>query len=187
MDFANWKRIRTAIEHENQLINQRFTWLLVLNGLIVTAFGSIFVHVPPGTIDSLEKTLTQNEKLVLSGLAFCGILFSVFSHSAMRSAFEQHDKLKLWWEDHKLRKAASDHPPICGEHPKFLFLRLHYYYFPIIFIVIWMTLFLVVLFTELLRVLHYVIIPFCFGGAVIGLLYLGVIWERKHTKNRPRK
>ncbi|MEM9978375.1 MAG: hypothetical protein AAF808_12185 [Cyanobacteria bacterium P01_D01_bin.2] len=46
-EYADWKRIRSAVEHENALINYRQTWLLTSQAFLLTAFGSLLVASEP--------------------------------------------------------------------------------------------------------------------------------------------
>lgn len=38
--LINWRRIRSAIEHGNALVNYRINWVLLSQGLILTAFAA---------------------------------------------------------------------------------------------------------------------------------------------------
>jgi hypothetical protein len=40
--IVDWKRVRSAIEHENVLTNQRFTWLLTSQGFLLGGFVLVF-------------------------------------------------------------------------------------------------------------------------------------------------
>src|SRR5450432_1936008 len=117
-DFADWKRVRAAIEHENELTHHRLTWLLAMNAVLVTAFGAligkVFTISPPNVVGSFNEA----EKIVLVSLAVCGMLFSIFSASGLYAAHEQHTRLVKWWYSSPQRRDRDLHPEIVGKDPK---------------------------------------------------------------------
>ena len=44
-DLKRYELIRNYVEHENSLINDRLTWLLLSQGLIFSAFGGLFIPI----------------------------------------------------------------------------------------------------------------------------------------------
>jgi hypothetical protein len=41
-EYADWKRIRSALEHENTLVNHRVTWLLTSQAFLIAALVAVF-------------------------------------------------------------------------------------------------------------------------------------------------
>ncbi|MBL9128289.1 MAG: hypothetical protein JNL97_11605, partial [Verrucomicrobiales bacterium] len=39
-NFTRWQLCRQVIEHEDNLVNHRLTWFLVINGFLMTACGA---------------------------------------------------------------------------------------------------------------------------------------------------
>ncbi len=134
----DWQRVRSAIEHENDLINQRLTWLLVSQGFIFGAFGVALNKLTEAVHD---LALRNDIHALLFALASTGFLTSIFFSRGILTAHLQHNALKLWWEKRVPDKLARerDHPPICGNHPSFGF-QIPYHWFPYVFTCAWLCL-----------------------------------------------
>jgi hypothetical protein len=60
-DFADWKRVRSSIEHENSLVNHRLSWLFASQAFLYAAFAVVFNawknpgagNTPPGSCQVL--------------------------------------------------------------------------------------------------------------------------------------
>jgi hypothetical protein len=136
---VDWKRVRAALEHENLLINQRFTWLLSCQGLLLAGYVLAFQSsVKPANVR--PELVSQ---IVLFALAFAGILTSLFLSRGIHAAHQQHDVLKRWWVDNYIEKKTNPsltlHPPICGNEPT-MWVTLHYHQLPIVFLLVWVIL-----------------------------------------------
>jgi hypothetical protein len=106
-DVENWKRVRTAIEHENTLVNQRLTWLFASQALLLSGFGLIFVaflnvelaasvHIPPV---STYVPLVPYVSIILIVLAETGMYICLVVGVSLRAAFDQLCILTEWWND----------------------------------------------------------------------------------------
>jgi hypothetical protein len=102
-EIVDYKRVRKAIEHENELTHHRLSWLLTTQTILGAAFGLI-VH----DIDS--KNIYKGILIVLS---LIGILTSAFIRNYLIAAEDHHEELRAWWRN-RVRTAA--HPPITGRH-----------------------------------------------------------------------
>jgi prepilin signal peptidase PulO-like enzyme (type II secretory pathway) len=158
-EIVDWKRVRSAIEHENMLTNQRFTWLLTSQGFLLGGFVLVF---QASTKADARVGLEQLFQIVLSALALAGILVSLHLSRGILAAHEQHKRLEDWWV--RRRKEDEDrHPPICGKEPRFL-VTLHYHKFPVVFMIVWLILILAALYERLLAY-----------GQEIGVILLGSV------------
>lgn len=139
LEYANWKRIRLAIEHENALTNARFTWLLTSQGLLLAAFALIFTTVAKGELKGGLGGLTSEDlllecQIILLALSIAGMVTAFYFALGLRAAHVQHDHLRSWWmarfDD------PSRHPRICGNEPRLIVL-LHYHNFPFLLFLLW--------------------------------------------------
>jgi len=126
-EIVDWKRVRSAIEHENELTNHRLTWILSSQAFLLVAFALMF---QASTKTDVDKLLLPFYRYLLAGISTIGILAAVYLSSGLAAAQRQHKQLETWWA--KREKDASRHPPICGNAPQ-LFLKLPYHGFPLIF------------------------------------------------------
>ena len=55
--MADWRSIRASIEHENQLVNYRFTWLLTFETLLFGALGVSAKEITSGMSTAEEGDL----------------------------------------------------------------------------------------------------------------------------------
>lgn len=90
--FADWRRVRLAIEHENTLIHHRITWLLTSQGFIIAVLGAVFN----------EAQKTQGLNLQHAGLlTFLLSLVSVLICRAIAKSLGEADihleNLDKWW------------------------------------------------------------------------------------------
>lgn len=83
-DFSDWKRVRSAIEHENNLVNHRLTWLLLAQGGLFTLFSSL------SSIDEI---------FIRVCVAFFGMIFCLFMYIPLREADKALESLHVWWHN----------------------------------------------------------------------------------------
>ena len=163
-EIVNWKRVRAAIEHENTLTNNRFTWLLSSQAFLFAAFALIF---EASTKNDVVDALRPFYKYLLAVFALTGILVALFLSLGLLAAQHQHDALVRWWNEHTNKQTRkSRHPPICGHIPRFG-LNLPYPTFPIVFVFAW----LICLFISL----QDWIAPYANGLGVALLIFVGVV------------
>jgi len=115
--MTDWRSIRASIEHENQLVNYRFTWLLTFETLLFTAFG-IFVK------EFFSEYAKDSERIppplglyciALVGFVSIGIIAAFYVKRYIRGAENAHDFLVQWWRDkYRDNISSSANPPICG-------------------------------------------------------------------------
>ena len=150
-NITDWKRVRGALEHENLLIDQRFTWLLVTQGFLFTATGAIYksyIDTKPNRTDVLHQpefllvlianrtdVLHQHEFLLVL-IAVLAMVLCVFLWRGMAAARLQHGVLANWWREQE-KLELGKHPSISGDEPK-LGVTLHYHYLPVVFYVTWL-------------------------------------------------
>ena len=136
-EIVDWKRVRSAIEHENELTNHRLTWMLTSQAFLFAAFALMF---QASTKTDVDKSLLPFYKYVLAGISLTGILSAAYLSSGLAAAHKQHQLLEKWWADRITDDAR--HPPISGKPPQFF---LPYYGFPFIFVLGWLVFTLVTL------------------------------------------
>lgn len=101
-DFADWKRVRSAIEHENNLVNHRLTWLFLAQGGLFTIFASVGGNNCPSEATNFIKIC-----VAIFGMLTCGFLFV-----PLREADKALVALHKWWYDRINNKQIQSHPPI---------------------------------------------------------------------------
>jgi hypothetical protein len=94
--LADWKRIRSAIEHENMLVNHRLTWLFTTQGFLIAFFGLIIKLY----IDLQDdKRNTFFGPLIIISVTIC-VLALYMCRSVRRGligASDQLRKIDNWW------------------------------------------------------------------------------------------
>jgi hypothetical protein len=144
-EVVDWKRVRAALEHENVLINQRFTWLLSCQGLLFAAYVLVFQSAVK---DDVKPELVPVFQIVLAALALAGMLTGLFLSRGIHAAHQQHDVLKKWWVTH-YTDSEHRHPPICGNEPK-MWVTFHYHHLPIVFLFVWLIMALAALYEKII-------------------------------------
>lgn len=101
---------RELIRHEDGLVNNRVTWLLVLQGFLFTAFVN--------GVGLYQKTFSRSTAAAVTiGLALIclfGIVSSLVVLNVVQIAFAQMEKVKTWWKKTGL---SESFPPVSGELP----------------------------------------------------------------------
>jgi hypothetical protein len=138
-EIVDWKRVRSAIEHENDLTNHRFTWLMASQAFLFAAFGLTWQASTQTNVTADYRPLYQ---MILAGFAVTGILISIYLSWGIRAAKKQHNALEVWWRD-RPKMDANRHPPLCGSDPR-AFGDMPYYRIPYIFAFAWVILALIV-------------------------------------------
>lgn len=90
--FADWRRIRLAIEHENTLVNHRITWLLTSQAFVISATVAIFNEALKPDGISLDKAW-----ILLLVIAIISLLICFAIGRALMEADKQLDSLDKWW------------------------------------------------------------------------------------------
>jgi hypothetical protein len=86
--LADWKRVRSAIEHENTLVNHRLTWLLSSQAFLFAGFGVIYAG---------KNNLYSMIILAVIGMLGIAISFKIFID--IENAGKQLWKLDQWWHE----------------------------------------------------------------------------------------
>jgi hypothetical protein len=104
--------VREIIRHEDNLVNNRVTWLLVLQGFLFTAFVN--------GLSLLDKLVDQRFRpRLISGLVVIGALGitnSITARNTISSAYKHSYRVGRWWEEH-IRDSTEKHPPIKAPFP----------------------------------------------------------------------
>jgi hypothetical protein len=176
-EIVDWKRVRSAIEHENELTNHRLTWMLNSQAFLFAAFALTF---QASTKKDVDASFLPFYMYVLAGISLTGILAAAYLSSGLAAAQRQHKQLEKWWAARK--KDKSRHPPISGDAPQF-FLRLPYHGFPFIFVLGWLVFIMVTLKDVLALYADRIGIVLLVIVTTIGLVTIGFLLGRRGTKN----
>lgn len=181
-EIVDWKRVRSAIEHENELTNHRFTWLLTSQGFLFAAFALVFQASTKTDVKDESRFFYQ---YILSGLAVTGIFISLYVRLALRAAEIQHEILRSWWEK-RIGDRRDNHPPICGIPPTWLLRILPYSSFPILFVLSWIIFVLIVLLDFIKPYANTIGIILLLFTIVFGLVIFGfMLGRRKSSRTSP--
>lgn len=116
--------VRSMIQQENELINQRLSWLTTVQGLLFTALGF-----------SWEKTGAHR---LVNVLIFLGVAISVIVLQAITFATMAMWRLHHWWEQNK--PASYKGPDIIGLPPPKIITAKYigaWSFIPLLFIIAW--------------------------------------------------
>lgn len=119
---ADWKRVRSLIEHEDELINQRTTWLLSVNAFLFTSF---FLSHKSDTTPDLAQLSTWLSLII----PLAGVSMSYAIMTGIVAAVNQLKRTENWWlwrsqlDPRNYKICADDcdnnrHPQIVGFREK---------------------------------------------------------------------
>jgi hypothetical protein len=117
-DKENFDMVREIIRHEDNLVNNRVTWLLVLQGFLFAAFVNGL-----GLLDKLPGPfrLRAIGGLLLIGLL--GIVTSLVARNTISTAYDHIEKVTSWWEK-LIKDSIQNYPPVRGSYPSNWFYKL---------------------------------------------------------------
>lgn len=145
-EVVDWKRVRSAMEHENHLSLERARMLTTSQAFLFAAYFLIYTEH-----DNVES---WSIKFLLALISIIAVFISVFIFLGMKTARVQHTKLERWWSSrigakHRVdgirpTKARTRHPPLCGKDPDGFFglKYLRFHHFPLFFLLTWASVFL---------------------------------------------
>jgi hypothetical protein len=126
-DFADWKRVRSSIEHENGLVNHRLSWLFASQAFLYTAFAVVF-----NAWKNLDRAGNSGScQVLLAIISIVGVFVCVSIQRGLWEAGDQLSSLDRWWyetsaeresiarrptgswRDQRIQK-DKDHPPLQG-------------------------------------------------------------------------
>jgi hypothetical protein len=139
---ADWKRVRGAIEHENNIINNRLTWLFTSQLILFGGYFSLIQKSIEEGIDIHDKAFNQS----LTILPFIGIGVSAVILVGIDAAIKQIHALDVWWSkigmnagaiEDKQGRIAYQHPSINGNFNGALYRILNIRWVPFLMIIAW--------------------------------------------------
>lgn len=101
----HWEMVRSAIVHEDNLVNHRLTWLLSLHAFVLIAFGAVqsgVLNSPPGK----ENWVKGVVEACLGGLFLAAFFASRAVLYSINTAMFQLCLLASWWR--------GKYPEACG-------------------------------------------------------------------------
>lgn len=98
-EIVDWKRIRALIEHENQLINHRMTWLLLLQAALFSVTESSLIR--------MLKEGRTDDTIVIMPAALIGFLVSLFITLTISQAEKLIHESVSWWKQIRLGECGD--------------------------------------------------------------------------------
>ncbi len=129
LERDDWKRVRSVIEHENNLTNNRITWFVATQAFLIAAFTTVFSQCIKNN-ETCQDVLRLCPILYLV-IAITGAISCVFIYVSLYHGRIQLDRLDKWWHigrewrsftsilDESKRQvgresASKSHPPLQG-------------------------------------------------------------------------
>jgi len=127
-EYADWRRIRLAVEHENTLVNHRITWLLTSQAFLIAALVGVFNEA-----QKPEGINVDQAWLFSFAIAFISIIICFAIGRSLAEASFQLDHLDKWWyrrwntnkdwmswqdREEASKKSLKRHPEIQGRRSK---------------------------------------------------------------------
>jgi hypothetical protein len=99
-----WEQLRNAIVHEDNLVHHRLTWLLTIEGFLVSAF---FLVQSAALADKLTSVTTICVETVLGVVFILSLWFCLIAGSMVTAAYEQIALIQMAWT----KRYANEHHP----------------------------------------------------------------------------
>lgn len=91
-DYADWKRIRLVIEHENTLVHHRLSWLLTSQTVLFAALAFVVSNWKP------QSNVWRGPNIwLLILIATLGITMSLLVGRGLKHAQEHIARIDYWW------------------------------------------------------------------------------------------
>ncbi len=99
-----WKMVRSAIEHEDNLVNRRLGWLFIGHGILFVCFAMLQKDVLD-TSHKLESALAI--EMGLAVLFLCAAFIAMAMHRSNAVANNHIGSLRQWWTDNGISPETS--------------------------------------------------------------------------------
>jgi hypothetical protein len=107
-DYADWKRVRSSIEHENGLVNHRLSWLFASQAFLYAAFAVVFnAWKNPGS----GNTPPGSCQVLLAIISIVGVFVCVSIQRGLWEAEDQISSLDRWWYGTQAQREAIARRP----------------------------------------------------------------------------
>ncbi len=100
-----WKMVRSAIEHEDNLVNRRLGWLFIGHGILFVCFAMLQKDVLDSS-HKLESALAI--EMGLAVLFLCAAFIAMATHRSNGTANNHISSLRQWWMDNGLAPETSN-------------------------------------------------------------------------------
>ncbi|MFO0943166.1 MAG: hypothetical protein U0930_20715 [Pirellulales bacterium] len=120
-----WKMVRSAIEHEDNLINQRLSWLFAGHAFLFICFAMLQTTLLSKEVE-WEPALTI--EMGIAVVLLCAAFIALITHRSVAFAYIHSNALRQWWVDnynpnewhYKDRSVISSflHFFTCGQRPE---------------------------------------------------------------------
>jgi hypothetical protein len=107
--IVDYKRFRGQVEHENELVHHRMTWLLTSNAFLFAAFAAALSAI---SMSSVEPQLVRLAKWLFTIIPVLGLFICYIASRVIDSAFLQIKMLIQWWEASIKGEDRNRHPPL---------------------------------------------------------------------------
>jgi hypothetical protein len=97
-NIKKWEIGRRHIEHEDNLVNHRLTWLLLLQGFLFTALASAV-----GALKDLQDGTRFILVIFVLVLASLGIALSWVARYLVEDAYTMLEAINQWWDDQEVK------------------------------------------------------------------------------------
>lgn len=102
--LVNWRRVRGLIEHENNLVHNRITWLFTSHIALLSAFAALAAILFNKNSVIILGDFSFNTGIVVVPIFFIsllGVAFSFNTYSNIAAAHQQIDRATRWWISEK--------------------------------------------------------------------------------------
>ena len=108
-----WKMVRSAIEHEDNLVNRRLGWLFIGHTILFVCFAMLQKDVLSSE-HKLESALAI--EMGLAVVFLCATFIAMVTHRCNASANNHISSLREWWQNNG--HVSTNFPPITGHVPE---------------------------------------------------------------------
>ena len=108
--MAIWKRVRSCIEHEDALVNQRMSWMWAFNGFLLAAYALIlsrFRELAGSSVKDLAK-------IFLAFIPVLGVVLCISVWQGISAAMKQIGHLDNWWKV-TIKASEREYPRLIGK------------------------------------------------------------------------
>jgi hypothetical protein len=134
-DITAWKLARSAIEHENNLINHRLTWFFSAQAFLLTAFFVVVSYSDKPILKELDALRILPVLFLIIG--FLAIYMCLVTQNGLERAYTALDNITRHYDQLAARHVFSRTPPLHFWKKPTLF---NSRYIPVVTVVMWIAL-----------------------------------------------
>jgi hypothetical protein len=131
--IEHYKIIRSQIEHEDNLINQRLSWFVASQSFFFSAYA-ILLNAP---VEARQPEFAEQQSILFLMIPIVAICTSVLIYTTITAAMIAMYNLRKNLDKHAITQLRGDLPPVEGYRQTLILGQAAPVLMPLVFLIVW--------------------------------------------------